>query len=60
MTLRLFVEMNRWCWVDYPFVDEAEHAVLAVAAGEWDEQTAATWLRSRLGPPTATTVEAED
>jgi death-on-curing protein len=51
VTLRLFVEMNSWTWSQYPSVDESEHAVLAVAAGEWDEQRAADWLRERISPP---------
>ncbi len=52
VTLRLFIEMNGWAWGDYPGVDEAEHAVLAVASSEWDEERTAAWLRPRLvGPP---------
>ncbi len=51
VTLRLFIEMNRWRWIDYPSVDESERAVLAVAAGEWTEEQSATWLRAHLGPP---------
>lgn len=34
-----------------PGVDEAERAVLAIAAGEWDEARTATWLRNHLTPP---------
>jgi death-on-curing protein len=51
VTLRVFIEMNSWRWTPYPSVDEAEHAVLAIAAGEWDEQRTAAWLRERLTPP---------
>jgi death-on-curing protein len=50
VTLRLFIEMNAWHWGAYPSVDEAERAVLAVAAGEWDEARTASWLRDRIEP----------
>jgi death on curing protein len=50
VTLRLFIEMNAWQWSPYPSVDEAERAVLAVAAGEWDEALTASWLRDRIEP----------
>jgi hypothetical protein len=40
--------MNGWSWKEYPSVEEAEDAVVAVAAGEWDEASVATWLGSRL------------
>jgi death-on-curing protein len=50
VALRLFVELNDWQWVEAPSVDEAEHAVLAIAAGEWDEKQAAAWLRQYLKP----------
>jgi death-on-curing protein len=48
VALRLFVELNDWQWVPAPAVDEAEHAVLAIAAGDWDEKRAAEWLRQYL------------
>lgn len=51
LMLRLFIEMNAWTWSDYPSVDEAERIVLAVAAGEMDEQQTAHWLRDRIEPP---------
>ena len=51
VALRTFLELNRWGWVDYPSVDEAEHAMIAVASGEWDEGRMAAWLRPRLGSP---------
>ena len=38
VSLRLFVDVNGWAWDPKPTVDEAEVAVLAVAAGDWDEQ----------------------
>ena len=48
VSLRLFTEINEWTWDPKPSVDEAEAAVLAVAAGEWDEATTATWPRQHL------------
>lgn len=50
IALRLFVELNEWEWADFPGVDEAERAMLAVASGEWDETALAEWLRPRLRP----------
>lgn len=50
VSLRLFIEINNWTWEPRPTVDDAEAAVLAVAAGQWDETAAATWLRERLTP----------
>jgi hypothetical protein len=43
--------MNSWRWTVYPSIDEGEQAVLSVAAGEWDEQRTAEWLRERIAPP---------
>ena len=51
VTLRLFIEMNGWTWRHYPSVDESEHAVLAVASSEWDEERTAAWLRPLLVAP---------
>ena len=51
VTLRVFVEMNDWVWSDYPDVDEAERAVLAVAPGDWSEPDVAAWLAGRLSRP---------
>ncbi len=48
MALRTFVEINGWSWAERPSVDEAEQAVLAIAAGEWDEDRTAEWLETRL------------
>jgi death-on-curing protein len=42
--LRLFAEVNGWVLRPYPSVDEAEAAVLGVAAGEWSEEDAKRWL----------------
>lgn len=40
--------LNGWTWTDFPTVDDAEAAVLAVASGDWDEAAMAAWLRSKL------------
>jgi death-on-curing protein len=48
VTMRVFLEINGWTWRAAPDVDEAESAVVAVAAGEWDHQQMAAWLRERL------------
>jgi hypothetical protein len=34
-----------------PAVDEAEHAVLTITAGDWNEQQTADWLRTHLTAP---------
>jgi death-on-curing protein len=48
-SLVLFVELNGGIWApDPPDVDETETAMLAVAAGEWDEAQFAAWLRERV------------
>lgn len=52
VTMRVFLEINGWRWHSAPDVDEAERAVVAVAAGEWDHPQMAAWLRDRLQPPT--------
>ncbi|MFI5045458.1 MAG: type II toxin-antitoxin system death-on-curing family toxin [Acidimicrobiia bacterium] len=53
VALRLFVEINGWVWSVRPSVDEAERAVVAIAAGEWDEDRAAEWLGERVVPEPA-------
>lgn len=50
VALRYFLVLNEWTWVEPPTVDEAEHAVLAIASGEWDQTQTATWLRPRIAP----------
>jgi death-on-curing protein len=50
VALRYFLVLNDWTWVEPPTVDEAEHAVLAIASGEWNETQTATWLRPRIAP----------
>jgi len=51
VALRLFIEVNGWRWATTPSVDDAERAVLAIAAGEWDEAQTAIWLGQHLAPP---------
>jgi death-on-curing protein len=53
VSLRVFIEINGWRWVSTPSIDEAENAVVAIAAGEWDEARAATWLGGHIEPPGA-------
>jgi death-on-curing protein len=48
VALRMFVEINGWSWAERPSVDEAEQVVLAIAAGEWDEERTAEWLGDKL------------
>lgn len=50
VTLRLFIEINDWTWNAKPAVDDAERAVLAIAAGTWSQDDASTWLRRHLAP----------
>ena len=48
-TLILFIDLNDRQWApDPPDVDEAERAMLEVAAGEIDEAAFAGWLRERV------------
>ena len=51
VTLRVFIETNGWTWTTPATVDDAEHAVLAIASGDWDETTMADWLRTQLNAP---------
>jgi death-on-curing protein len=53
VALRLFIEINGWTWDATPSVQDAEHAVLATAAGTWNESRTATWLREHLARPVA-------
>ena len=46
--MRLSVELNGRSWHTTPSVDEAEHAVLAIASGDWNEQEMTAWLRERI------------
>src|SRR5207247_3803858 len=46
VALRIFVDINGWTWSTRPFIDDAEAAMLAIAAGDCDEETTASWLRS--------------
>ena len=48
-SLVMFVDLNEGIWdPDPPDVDEAEQAMLAIAAGELDEGWTADWLRQRV------------
>lgn len=48
-TLVMFVDLNGGTWdPDPPDVDQAEEAMIAVAAGEVDESWLAAWLRDRI------------
>lgn len=51
VALRLFIAINDWTWHTTPTVDDAEQAVLAIAAGTWSQDDMATWLRRYLAPP---------
>lgn len=48
VALRVFAEINGWSWAERPSVDDAEQFVLAIAAGEWNEDRAAEWLSEKL------------
>ena len=53
VALRTFADLNGWTWAKTPSVDEAEQAVVAVAAGETDEAAMADWLRAQIAPDRA-------
>lgn len=53
VALRLFIEINDWTWNTTPAVDDAERAVLAIAAGTWSQDDASIWLRRHLAPTPA-------
>ena len=45
----MFIDLNDGAWEpDPPNVDDAETAMLAVAAGEVNEEWLAEWLRERV------------
>ncbi len=46
--MRYFLILNDIEWSNYPEVDDAEQAVVSVAAGGWDEAMFADWLRKHL------------
>lgn len=48
--LRLFVDLNGWIFDPMPSIDNAEAAVLSIAAGQWEIPEAAAWLRQYLRP----------
>ena len=48
-SLVVFIDLNHGRWdPDPPEVDDAEETMLAVAAGEIDEQALAAWIRERV------------
>ncbi len=54
VALRLFIAINDWSWRTMPTVDDAEQAVLAIAAGTWSQDDMDAWLRHHLAPPSIT------
>ncbi len=46
VSFRVFVDINNWRRDPKPTIDDAETAVLAVASGEWDETSTASWLHT--------------
>ncbi len=47
--LAMFVDLNHGTWdPDPPNIDQAEEAMLAIAAGEVDETWTAAWLEERV------------
>jgi death-on-curing protein len=47
--LVLFIDLNDGVWdPDPPHIDQAEEAMLAIAAGDVDEAWTAQWLRDRV------------
>ncbi len=48
VSLRLFIAINGWHWSQPPSTDDAEQAVLAIAAGTWGREELADWLRPRI------------
>jgi death-on-curing protein len=52
VALRVFVELNEWEWASHPSVDEAEHLMLDVASGAWNEIEVTDWLTGRIRPST--------
>jgi death-on-curing protein len=53
VSLRMFIAINDWTWSAPPTDDDAENAVVSIAAGTWDEARTASWLRAYLSPPGA-------
>ncbi len=48
-TLAMFVDLNHGTWdPDPPNIDQADEAMLAIAAGEVDETWTAAWLKERV------------
>ncbi len=50
--LAMFIDLNDGIWdPDPPDIDQAEEAMLAIAAGDVDESWTAAWLRERVRFP---------
>ena len=48
MCLRMFCAINGYRFDVLP--DEAVASIIAIAAGEWDEQRASLWIAGHLAP----------
>lgn len=49
ISLVMFIDINRGRWdPDPPDIDDVEKTMVAVAAGEINEQTLAVWIRERV------------
>ena len=49
VAMRMFIDINGGVWApEPPDTDQAEQAMLAIAAGEVDETWIAGWLRERV------------
>ena len=47
--MRLFITLNGGRWEpEPPVIDQAEHTMVGVAAGDIDEAAPAEWLRHRV------------
>ena len=52
LALRMFIELNGGSWdPEPPDTDQAETAMVAIAAGEADETWTTQWLRQRIRFP---------
>jgi death-on-curing protein len=51
VSMRMFIDLNGWSWSRRPEVEEGEKTVLAIAAGDLDEEQTAAWLRGYLVAP---------
>lgn len=49
-SLRYFLMLNDWEWIERPTVDNAVDAVLHIADGSWGVPELAAWLRPQVRP----------